>query len=185
MFAYCNNNPTNFTDASGQYPDDYFGWMGQEIGKWLYEIISTDRNEMDDNGNLTLNAKLKRTGESIIYNTELSAGIGLGLYVEHAICDLAGISLGIYGTCISACYSDGRWQWGQELQTGAALTLFWYEFGLGASGFKPLEGDLEMEEWFFVNDTIETITIFSAATRITTRLALPKYALRSSSLSAT
>ena len=40
MFAYCLNNPTNFADSEGTEADSYFGWVGEQIGIFLYELFT-------------------------------------------------------------------------------------------------------------------------------------------------
>lgn len=40
MFAYCNNNPVNACDKNGKAPDTLAGWIGEEIGKFIYELIT-------------------------------------------------------------------------------------------------------------------------------------------------
>ena len=40
MFAYCNNNPVNSSDRDGEHSDSYYGWLGEEIGVFLYEWIT-------------------------------------------------------------------------------------------------------------------------------------------------
>ena len=40
MFAYCNNNPVNACDKNGKAPDTFAGWIGEEIGKFIYELIT-------------------------------------------------------------------------------------------------------------------------------------------------
>ena len=40
MFAYCNNNSVNATDKNGKAPDTAAGWIGEEIGKFIYELIT-------------------------------------------------------------------------------------------------------------------------------------------------
>lgn len=39
MFVYCYNNPVCFSDATGDYPDDYFAQIGQQIGAWLGGVL--------------------------------------------------------------------------------------------------------------------------------------------------
>ena len=40
MFAYCNNNPVNACDKNGKAPDTFAGWVGEELGKIVYEWIA-------------------------------------------------------------------------------------------------------------------------------------------------
>ena len=40
LFAYCLNNPINFSDYSGESADSYAGWVGEMIGRALYEWIT-------------------------------------------------------------------------------------------------------------------------------------------------
>ena len=163
LFVYCYNNPVCFSDSTGKYPDDYFGYIGQEIGKWLYEIITTDENEVDCNGELTLNAKIKQTGLSILYNLEISAGIGMGLYGEWVALDAIGVSAGMYITNHSICYSDGQWKCGNEAYTGISGTFAWAELGAAESGFRPCDGQWQNETWTVFNNTKDSMTVSSFA----------------------
>jgi hypothetical protein len=163
MFAYCLNNPVRLSDASGKYADDYFFDIGKKIGQWLYEIITTDENETDSNGNLTTNAKIKQTGQSVLRNAEFSAGVGLGLYSEGDVADVIGVSAGMYITNGSICYSDGQWQYGSEAYSGISGTVIGMEVGAAESGFRPLDGEWENEGWSLYNYTKPSMTIFSAA----------------------
>lgn len=40
MFAYCLNNPVNYCDESGNWPDNYAGRIGEELGKLIYEWLT-------------------------------------------------------------------------------------------------------------------------------------------------
>ena len=40
MFAYCVNNPMNYSDESGTWPDSYAGLIGEELGKLIYELLT-------------------------------------------------------------------------------------------------------------------------------------------------
>ena len=40
MFAYCNNDPTNLLDRSGNIPDTFAGWFGELLGEVLYEMFT-------------------------------------------------------------------------------------------------------------------------------------------------
>lgn len=42
MFAYCLNNSVNFCDKSGETADSYAGWIGEQLGKLIYEWITGD-----------------------------------------------------------------------------------------------------------------------------------------------
>ena len=37
MFAYCLNNPVNYSDKSGKLADSYSGWLGDLLGELFYE----------------------------------------------------------------------------------------------------------------------------------------------------
>ena len=40
IFAYCRNNPVNYFDKGGDRADSFFGWIGEELGKLIYECIT-------------------------------------------------------------------------------------------------------------------------------------------------
>ena len=40
MFAYCLNNPVNYSDKSGDLADSYSGWLGDLAGELFYEWIT-------------------------------------------------------------------------------------------------------------------------------------------------
>ena len=169
MFAYCLNNPVNLIDPRGSIPfadDPYaetYQRIGEMIGNWLSEIIRTDENERDANGELTLNAKLKRTGQSFYRNLEVSGGIGLGLYGEKTIFDLIGLSGGLYYNLFNLSLAEGEWTIGTEFQTGANINFFFMNLGYieGASGPYGTNPQFTVLEEGFYGD--ETWTIYSVA----------------------
>jgi hypothetical protein len=163
MFAYCNNNPVNRKDSSGTSPDDFAGWIGSEIGKWLYQIIATDPDERDISGELTLNAKIKNTGMSVLKNLEASFGVGMGFFGETTVLDLIGVGIGFYVTNQSILYQDGAWNFGQESYAGVSATLLFLEMGAAESGFRPNGEEWQQESWTILNNTQEAITILSAS----------------------
>ena len=131
MFAYCNNNPVVHRDLSGTWSeyigDNPFATIGSKIGGLISEIIRTDRNETDANGQLTVNAKLKQTGESILHSIDASIGIGMGLYAGIDLGYATEVSLGMYATNLSLSYDNGEFFAGQEYYSGAALSIASFE----------------------------------------------------------
>ena len=53
MFAYCNNNPVNLYDENGKMPDTFAGWIGEQVGQIIYEVITgeDDPNKQVENLN--------------------------------------------------------------------------------------------------------------------------------------
>ena len=113
----------NYSDEDGDHSDSIWGWIGEEIGKWIYEIISTDSNETDENGNLTTNAKIKQTGEAFVDCIDASVSVGMGYYCGIDLGYGTGLSLGMYVTNISVCYDDGCFFAVQDAYAGASLSL--------------------------------------------------------------
>jgi len=163
MFAYCLNNPILYIDEDGNYAEYHARQFGKMLGNWLYDIFSANENEKDKNGRPTTKAKIKQTLNSVVYNAEISAGIGMGLYSEGTVLDAIGISAGMYVTNYSVVYNNGVWQSGQEAYAGISATFAWFEIGGAESGFRPNGGDWEGQSWHLLNDTKETWTIVSAA----------------------
>jgi hypothetical protein len=163
MFVYCNNNPVNLYDEDGKMPDSIAGWIGEQIGKWLYEVYSTDEDKRDTKGNLTINAKLKRTGNAVLNNAEVTMGIGMGLRYEKTLFEVVGIGAGMYVTNFSLKYSDGSWTTGQNAYSGVSATFTWVEVGAADYGFKSYGGEWENESWSIINDKQRRTTIYSDA----------------------
>ena len=42
MFAYCLNNPVNYSDKTGMVVEDWAGWIGEQLGELFYELITGD-----------------------------------------------------------------------------------------------------------------------------------------------
>ena len=47
MFAYCLNNPVNYSDEDGDRSDSIWGWIGEEIGELIYEWITGEDHPND------------------------------------------------------------------------------------------------------------------------------------------
>ena len=159
MFAYCGNNPVVFVDSSGQFPTSLFFRLGQRIGKWLCKLAVGQ----DDNEVLSLGEKITQTFKSLVYNLELSAGVGMGLYGETEILDAIGLGAGVYATNLTTCYENGEWMFGNEAYVGISATFLWNEIGAAESVFRPEGGEWEGDHWVLYNDTETSITIFSAS----------------------
>ena len=102
MFAYCNNNPVNYTDKSGKAPidpsGDFGGWIGESTGKLLLELIGDDTVKV-----------LHEVGNAATYNLELSCGFGLGLYLGGGRKDFLSVEAGIYYDLVHIEYADATW----------------------------------------------------------------------------
>ena len=166
MFAYCNNNPVNCCDPSGHIPyfiDDPAGEAGKEIGEWIASVIKTDENETDENGQLTLKAKLKRIGIAFFECLDLSIDVGQGYYAEGTALDM-GLAGGMYGNYFALQYSDGTWSWGQELVTGASISFTQLlEFGFSEYEFIQSGETVASDMWYGMNTSKDSWTLFSAA----------------------
>ena len=168
MFAYCNNNPVNYVDSSGKYSysfaSDYAGWIGQLFGEWLYEIITTDEDEKDVNGLPTVNATTKKVFNSVVRNTEISIGIGMGFEGEATVLDVAGVTAGMHGNIAQLEYCDGQWSSTKEMYVGATITVFGNEYGAADSYvFSKETNSFVQSSWLWSNPNIDSITLLGAS----------------------
>lgn len=148
MFTYCLNNPVNYSDEDGDSSDSIAGWIGELIGKWIYEIISTDSNETDPDGNPTTNAKIKQTCEAIVDNVDASISVGMGYYGGLDLGYGVEVALGMYATNVSFCYDNGSFFAGQEYYSGASLSLGPFELiSIADQEFRRYTKNGQLTEW--------------------------------------
>ena len=153
-------------DPHGNIPfaEGFFDETFQELGKWIYEILTADPNERDLNGQRTLNAAIKQTAILFWENIEVDIGLGQGFYVEGNIVDLISIGLGMYGNYANIKYSDGEWKFGQDLNIGASITALWiFEFGFNEYTFLQDGVVTDQSNWYGINDTKDKGVIFSVS----------------------
>ncbi len=164
MFAYCNNNPIMCTDHSGHWAVDWDLYHNQQAGKAFTEwYINTNENAVDENGNLTLDAKIKRTYQAINYDLELEAGFGVGIGEVKEVLD-RGVAYTCYYDVLSVQYGDGSWDIGQRIVLSVyASALLPMEFGAGLDGFSKNKGPADGDMWIGHNHTQDSITIVSYA----------------------
>ena len=107
MFAYCNNNPVKFVDAKGTMPlhDNPLLQAIEDFINWYHE---SDENECDSSGTLSLNAKAKRTVQSIERNTVATVGVGLGMYGGLIATDYASVDVGMHYDLARVELSGGK-----------------------------------------------------------------------------
>ena len=155
------------TDKTGNvpsyYPDSYSGWVGQEVGKWINDVINTNENETDINGRPTINAIVKKIGGAILNNIEFSAGIGLGYYAEANVLDTLGLGVGMYGNLFAVNCTDGVWDTGNEMYSGITLSTAAYELGAAEQIVGKGYDTESPKSWAGINPYKETVTILSAA----------------------
>ena len=164
MFAYCGNNPVVRTDPTGNYPTDWDLVSNQEAGEEFMEwLLGQDDDEVGSDGNLTLDAKLKRTYLAFFYNLEFELGLGVGVGHVQEVID-AGLGYTIHFDIISLQYRDGAWDVGQRLVASLyASAAQPFEFGTGLDGTFNNLGAPHSDTWIGVNHTQQSVTIISYA----------------------
>ena len=162
MFAYCGNNPVNYSDPTGRMFRDWDLWSNQEAGKFFTEwYIGTDENERDSNGKFTLDAKIKRTFNAIAYNIEFSCGFGQGLFKERTFLG-AGCAFGYLENWFVLDYSDGEWRTGQEREYSAVFYISQIvEMGFNVTLFRSNGRTDASDSWVIVNNKKDSWTLFS------------------------
>lgn len=164
MFAYCNNNPVMASDPTGKFLVDWDLLPNQQAGKEFTEwYTNTDKNEKDVNGNLSLDAKLKRTYQAINYDIELDLGLGVGIGKIQEVLD-AGVGYACYFDILSFQYCDGVWDVGQRfVMNFYASALQPVEVGAGVDAtFNNLRSP-HGDAWIGPNPTQDSVTILSSA----------------------
>ena len=126
MFAYCGNNPVNFSDPTGNFRVDRVSNPGIALGEKFAEwYINSDENETDKDGNFTHNAKCKQTVRSMANSIEFVFGIGLGMYGgANVIYEFGSIDFGIYADLFRITYIDGEYDICQYGKSGLDFSLF-------------------------------------------------------------
>ena len=150
------------SDQSGTIPfyDDPFTKVFDDFVQW-YTL--TDENKTDNEGQLTLPAKVKRSINSFVRNLEFSAGLGVGLGQECEILDL-GASLSANYDIFAVQYCDDTWNWGQCVAMSISVSATQaFEFGAGLDSFRKNGREVKSSGWLLFNNTKESWTIFSYA----------------------
>ena len=162
MFAYCGNNPVNFHDPTGLCQHTFS----------IYFKVDCKQSDCPTS-RYYIEAKALRkacdTLHALVYNIELSAGFGLGLYYETEILEMIGVQLGTYGNLAEFQIKDGKITWGQRNNTAFNMSLLGLNFGTYESIFSANDGTVEQSSNipFHSNDSFlysdDTITIASIA----------------------
>ena len=138
MFAYCRNNPVCRVDKSGT-SDSYAGWVGEEFGKWIYELITGDSYPTNNYTNPLIVGAIQaiaNVGAAFVNNAEVSAGIGLGLAGETTLFDAIGVSGGLaYDVCyITATPNSIRFR--ERFQESCEVTFAFLNAGPSHQQFR-------------------------------------------------
>lgn len=152
-----------YNDPTGRYIDlDLYPnqQAAKEFSEWY---TGTDENEEDGDGNLTLDAKLKRTYQAINYNIEFELGLGVGIGQIQEVLD-TGLGYTCYYDILSIQYCDGSWDVGQRLVMSLyASALLPIEVGPGLDGTFNNIGTAHGDYWLLFNPSQDSITIASYA----------------------
>ena len=156
MFAYCNNNPSNFKDTGGYLPISS-GIVSPQISR--YELVQTGNGniteEKDDNSE-----KVFKVVKSLWTNFEFSFGIGMGFEIENTILDFLGFTIGMHGNLVHVQLEDGELSCGQEYNSGVAVTALFYNYGFVEYKYNKdfIFAPVEVYKGLYADDTV---TIFS------------------------
>ena len=162
MFAYCLNNPVNMSDAKGSIPfyDHPYTKDFEDFITWYQE---TDENGTDDTGHLTLSAKVKRTINSFGRNLELEAGLGVGIGRVQEVLD-HGVAYTCHYDIIAVQLADSNCNIGQRLVMSVyAAAIPYVEVGAGLDAFRKDGRPYSSSQWFLINTTNKSITLFDFA----------------------
>ena len=162
MFAYCNNNPENYVDYSGNRP---YGTMPANSNVILYcsfvggEVYMSPESPEE----LSFGEKLLQAGQLFLDCLDCSLGIGQGIYAEFEVGEAIGVNLGFYGNYGTINYSDGEFSTGQEFYGGATMTLLWAEYGAAEHIVTNSAGESYTESFWGKNTNQDSLTLFSCA----------------------
>ena len=149
-------------DSTGRFFDsdlDPNAQLGIKLAEWY---INTDENETDDEGNLTLDARLKRTVNAALYSLEFTGGLGVGLGHGLKAFEFGGGLLCHYDI-LAVQYCDGEWNAGERIEFSAVISFTQaFEFGGIFDGFMQY-GRRVMEDptyWLGFNNKKDSWTLF-------------------------
>lgn len=156
MFAYCLNNPINSLDPRGTIPfyDDPLQKAIEDFVQWYNQ---SDENEENSDGDLTLNAKWKRTAQAFVHNVKFSAGIGLGLFGEIFATEYVSVNAGIHYDLLRVQYYKGEFEIFEYAYQGAEASFLF--FNLGDSEERRREISSKPNQW----QIIESPSVFPEA----------------------
>ena len=169
MFAYCNNSPISLEDSSGNRPV-----VGTSLEKETPEERALSFKYMRDHKKSTpsdarslpandtpptvptssLGENILKTLGSAWNNTEVYAGIGLGLYGGCTVWDVVGVEVGAKYDLFNLHLSNGKVSTYQHAKMGASVTFAFWELS-------DIEEDVyryETSQWhtYESNDIIST-----------------------------
>ena len=149
-----------YTDYSGHWAVDWDLYQNQQAGREFTQwYVNADENEIGDDGKYTLDAKIKRTYSSLLYNFEFSAGIGVGLGQKLEVINI-GESLLFHYDFVALQYVDGTWRAGDRLEMAASVSASQaYEFGGGFDCFRQNQMIVDSTSWMFYNNKKDSWTL--------------------------
>ena len=130
MFSYCNNNPVMYADPSGKFIDlDLYPnqQSAQEFTEWY---MHADSDATTSDGELTLEAKLKRSIRAFATSIEFAIGFGMGFFAGASLEDYASANVGVYNDLVRFQYIDGQFDICQYHYSGYDANIA-YIFSLG------------------------------------------------------
>ena len=160
MFTYCNNNPGNYSDYSGNRPHAMTSSITNVILYCCYEG-GTPSKWSESPKEVSFREKMLQAGQLFLECLDFSMGVGQGLYVELEACDFIGVNLGFYGNYGTINYSNGEFYTGQEFYSGATATLLWYEFGAAEHMFTNNSGESSKSSFLGMNTQQDNFNLFS------------------------
>ncbi len=167
QFAYCFNNPVNLDDATGNWPKwakkigNAIKQCVQNVSTAVSSVVKKAKNALSNIDYKSIANKTTRTAKAVYTNIEASAGLGLGLYGETEVLDVAGVSLGINYNLVELNLDDGVFSVQQSYYEGLGISFLFADiFQSGSeSGSRKLTSSSAFED-FTLDDYNSNWTIY-------------------------
>ena len=120
----------NFVDYTGRAPSwNYKDPLDQAIADFVEWYLNSDEEERDDEGNLTLNAKLKQTVQAVNHNIAFSAGLGLGFYGGIIATEYLSLDAGLHYDVLRVQYYNGNFDAFEYGYQGIEASFLFFSLG--------------------------------------------------------
>ena len=130
-------------DPTGKYVDwDLYpnALSGKEFTQWY---LGADESERRPDGDLSLNAKCKKTVNALVEHCEVTAGLGLGLKLGLELLTVVSADIGINYDLVHIEYSGGNWSVSQYYFMGIEgqlADIYLFEHTKNESGYRAIDG---------------------------------------------
>ena len=112
--------------------------LHQTVADFLDWYWTSNEDEQDGYGNLTVNAKLKRTVTALGNSVEFVAGVGLGISTGFEFSKYINVEAGLYYDLIRVEYIDGRFTAYQYAYEGITANFFFISSGSPRELYRPI-----------------------------------------------